>query len=195
MAGKNRTYNRFVILDRDGTLIVERNYLSSPGGVELLVNAAEGLRRFKELGWGRLIVTNQSGIGRGYFTRDTADAIHARMISLLAQHGAEIDGIYMCPHTPDDDCDCRKPKAGLVLKAATDWGFQPSDCLFIGDKASDVDLGRALGGSTILVLTGYGTEHYQCGLACPDFVVGDLSEAAEIATRTISSQGPEGQTV
>lgn len=181
-------YKRFVILDRDGTLIVERNYLSSPDGVELLANAAVGLRRFKELGWGRLIVTNQSGIGRGYFTWDVVDAIHTQMKALFARHGAEIDGIYVCPHAPEDDCDCRKPRTGLVRKAAADWGFDPSDCLFVGDKACDVELGRALGGSTILVLTGYGKEHYQSGLAHPDFVVRDLNEAVDVALKTTARQ-------
>ncbi len=188
-------YKRFVILDRDGTLIVERNYLSSPDGVELLANATEGLRRFKELGWGRLVVTNQSGIGRGYFTGDTVNAIHDQMAALFARRGAEIDGIYVCPHAPEDDCDCRKPRTGLVLKAAADWGFKPSDCLFIGDKACDIDLGRALGGSTILVLTGYGTEHWQTGLARPDFVVRDLSEAAEVAMKTVASQEQVGRPI
>jgi D-glycero-D-manno-heptose 1,7-bisphosphate phosphatase len=184
-------YKRFVILDRDGTLIVERNYLSSPDGVELLANATEGLSRFKELGWGRLVVTNQSGIGRGYFTGDTVNAIHDQMAALFARCGAEIDGIYVCPHTPEDNCDCRKPRTGLVLKAAADWGFEPSDCLFIGDKACDIELGRALGGSTILVLTGYGTEHWQSGLARPDFVVRDLNEAAEVAMKSVASREPD----
>lgn len=181
-----------MILDRDGTLIVERNYLSRLDGVELLPEAAVALRRFKELGWGRLIVTNQSGIGRGYFTRDTLKAIHVHMTDLFARSGAEIDGVYVCPHTPEDDCECRKPKAGLVYKAAADWGFTPSDCVFIGDKACDIELGRGLGATTILVLTGYGKEHYLSGLARPEFVAEDLSEAVEIAERTSapSRNGP-----
>jgi D-glycero-D-manno-heptose 1,7-bisphosphate phosphatase len=180
------TYKRFIILDRDGTLIVERNYLSNPDGVELLDNVAVALRRFQEQGWGRLVVTNQSGIGRGYFSPETVDSIHARMVELLARQGAAIDGIYVCPHTPEDDCDCRKPKTGLVLKAAADWGFDPSDCVFIGDKACDVDLGRALGGSTILVLTGYGKEHRERGLARPDFAVRDLDEAVDVILTALS---------
>jgi D-glycero-D-manno-heptose 1,7-bisphosphate phosphatase len=155
----------------------------------LLANAAEGLRRFKELGWGRLMVTNQSGIGRGYFTRDTVDAIHAHMKSLFGPHGAEIDGIYVCPHTPEEDCACRKPKTSLVLQAAADWNFDPADCFFIGDKACDIDLGRALGGTTILVLTGYGREHYQNGLARPDFVVRDLNEAVDVVLQATASRG------
>jgi D-glycero-D-manno-heptose 1,7-bisphosphate phosphatase len=184
-------YKRFVILDRDGTLIAERNYLSSPDGVELLANTAAGLRRFKELGWGRLIVTNQSGVGRGYFGSDAVDAIHSRMVDLFAQCGAEIDDIYVCPHAPEDDCECRKPKPGLVLRAAGDWGFEPSECVFVGDKACDVDLGRALGGLTILVLTGYGKQHHQDGLARPDFVVRDLNEAVDVVMKITVSQAPD----
>ena len=93
----------------------------------------------------------------------------------------------MCPHTPEDDCDCRKPKTGLVLKAAADWGFVPSECFFIGDEACDIDLRRALGVSTILVLTGYGEEYYKSGLAGPDFVAKDLNEAVDLVMKTTES--------
>lgn len=174
----------FVILDRDGTLIVERNYLASPEGLELLPNAAEGLRRFAELGWGRLVVTNQSGVGRGYFTRQAVDDIHTHLAALLATAGAGVEGFYICPHAPEESCACRKPKTALVLQAAADWGFDPAQSFFIGDKASDIELGQALGGSTILVLTGYGEEHYRKGLVQPDYVVRDLQEAAEVVARS-----------
>ncbi|HVV45200.1 MAG TPA: HAD-IIIA family hydrolase [Bryobacteraceae bacterium] len=180
--GRSRA-GRFAILDRDGTVIVEKNYLADPAGVELIQNAAEGLRRLEELGWGRLIVTNQSGVNRGYFTRRTVDAIHERMLDLLAREGAAIDGIYVCPHTPEERCDCRKPESGLVLQAAADWGFDPARCVFIGDKACDVDLGRRLGGTTILVRTGYGEEELRKNSTRADFVVSDLKEAAEVVMK------------
>lgn len=146
----------------------------------MLANAVEGLRRFAEFGWGCLVATNQSGIARGYFTRDTVDAIHVRMLTMLADRGAKIDGIYVCPHQPEDHCACRKPQTGLVLEAAAHWGFDPSECVFIGDKACDIELGRALGATTILVRTGYGEETVRRKLAVPDFVVRDLNEAAEV---------------
>lgn len=175
---------RFVILDRDGTLIVERNYLASPEEVKLLPHTAEGLRRIQELGWGRLVVTNQSGVGRGYFTLDTVADVHAHLRALLAESGATVDGFYICPHGPEEDCACRKPKTALVLQAAVEWDFDPAQSFFIGDKASDIELGRALGGSTILVLTGYGEEHYRSGFVRPDYVVRDLREAAEVIAST-----------
>src|SRR5512142_2196462 len=96
-------YTRFVILDRDGTLIVEKNYLCDPEQVELLPGAAEGLRRFAGLGWGRLVITNQSGVGRRYFDLSAVDAVHRRMHELLARAGAAVDGIYVCPHAPAQD--------------------------------------------------------------------------------------------
>ena len=180
------TGKRFVVLDRDGTLIVERNYLSDPEQVELVKNAAAGLRRFRELGFGLLVATNQSGVGRGFFTKETVDRVHARMIQLLAREGVTIDDIYVCPHAPEDDCACRKPKPGLVLQAAADLSFDPAECIYIGDKASDVELGQKLGGAGILVLTGYGQAHYETGRTHPDFVAADLLEAAEsVAVRKV----------
>ncbi len=170
----------FVILDRDGTLIAEKDYLSDPADVELIENAAAGLRLFGELGFGRLIVTNQSGVGRGYFAPEAVAAVHDRMLSLLAEAGAGVEGIYVCPHAPGDECACRKPQTALVLQAAAEWGFDPSRCVFIGDKASDVELGRNCGGVTILVRTGYGEEQLRQNLARPDYVVRDLKEAAEL---------------
>jgi D-sedoheptulose 7-phosphate isomerase len=182
---------RFIILDRDGTIIVERSYLSDPAGVELLPCAAEGLRRMESLDWGRLVVTNQSGIGRGYFDRKSVDEIHARMIELLRQAGTGIDAIYVCPHAPEDGCGCRKPGTALVLRAAAEWGFDPARSVVIGDKAGDVQLARALGARSILVRTGYGEEQLKQGLAQPDFVAENLLSAAEIIANMHDSNNGE----
>ena len=92
---------RLVLLDRDGTINVERNYLADPDGIELIPNAAEGIRRLRALGIAVAVVTNQSGIARGYCDWQTLDAIHDRLRGLLAEQGAEIDRIYVCPHHPD----------------------------------------------------------------------------------------------
>lgn len=172
---------RFVLLDRDGTLIVERDYLAAPEGVELLPHAAAGLRRFAGAGWGRLLLTNQSGVGRGYFDLAAVDAIHSRMIELLAEAGASLDGIYVCPHAPRDGCDCRKPRTGLAIRAAADWRFDPGAAVVIGDKASDIELGRAIGAKTILVRTGYGEKELARGEVRPDWVAEDLEEAAALS--------------
>ena len=175
------TSKRFLILDRDGTIVAEKNYLSAPDEVELLPGAAEGLRRFRALGWGSVIVSNQSGIGRGYFDLAAVDAVHGRLRELLIAAGATVDAIYICPHAPEEECGCRKPRTGLVLRAAADLGFEPAASIVIGDKDVDIELARALGVPAILVRTGYGSQHLRDGRARPDFAVSNLLEAAELA--------------
>ena len=138
---------RFVLLDRDGTIVVERNYLSHPDQVELIPGVAEGLKRLAQLGLGLLVVTNQSGIARGYFDEVRLAQIHRRMCDMLAAHGVRLDGIYVCPHMPEDDCGCRKPRAGLVATAAAELGFDPTDSFIVGDKPCDIELGRRVGAS------------------------------------------------
>ncbi len=179
---------RFVVLDRDGTLIVERNYLSDPDQVELITGAAAGLRRLQALGLGLIIVTNQSGIGRGLFDRAQVDLIHGRLIELLRAHSVHLDGIYLCPHRPEDHCACRKPKSGLVEQAARDLDFDPATSFVIGDKVCDVDLGHAIGATTFLVRTGYGAELETTGAALPDFVVDDVQAAVPAVQRLLAAQ-------
>jgi D-sedoheptulose 7-phosphate isomerase len=177
---------RFVILDRDGTLIVERNYLTQPGEVELLPGVAAGLRRLGELGLGLVVVSNQSAIGRGMLDREGLDAVHGRMNELLAQVGAPpIDAIYICPHTPEDLCGCRKPRPGLVVDAARELNFDPRRAFVIGDKECDIDLGSRVGATSILVRTGYGCKHLRAGLAKPHLVVDDLDQAARLIERIL----------
>jgi D-glycero-D-manno-heptose 1,7-bisphosphate phosphatase len=179
---------RFVVLDRDGTIIAERHYLSDPAQVELLPGAAEGLRRMAALGLGLIVVTNQSGVARGYFDLQRVDEIHARMRTLLAAEHVKLDGIYVCPHAPDADCTCRKPRAGLVLAAAAQLHFAPRECFVIGDKPCDIELGQALSATTILVRTGYGAEHEAAGSVRPDHVVDDLCAAAELIAPLVCSR-------
>jgi D-glycero-D-manno-heptose 1,7-bisphosphate phosphatase len=168
-----------ILLDRDGTLIREREYLADPAGVELLPGAVEGLRRFRDLGCPVLVLTNQSGVARGYFTLREVDSIHTRLDELLAAQGVSVDGYFVCPHGPDDGCDCRKPLPGLIRQAAARFEFDAISAVVIGDKISDLQLGRAIGGRAILVRTGYGraSEPQAAGLA--HAVVDDLSAAAE----------------
>jgi histidinol-phosphate phosphatase family protein len=171
---------RFVALDRDGTLIVERNYLDDPSGVELLPGVAEGLRELREIGMGLIVVTNQSGVGRGYFTRCQMDAVHARMNELLAAEGASLDGIYVCPHVPEDSCECRKPRPGMLLRAAAEHEFALRDLVVIGDKTCDVELGKEIGALTIQVTTGYGAALLAAGPSRADAVVDTLMQAAQV---------------
>jgi D-glycero-D-manno-heptose 1,7-bisphosphate phosphatase len=177
---------RVALLDRDGTIIAERQYLATPDGVELLPGAPEGLRRLMELDLGLVVVTNQSGLSRGYFDRTTLDAIHDRMRQLLARAGVALDGIYVCPHTAEDACDCRKPGPGLVRQAAADLGFDPVEAFVLGDKACDVDLGLAVGATTFLLRTGYGDRMPADVRARANYVVDDLRQAAEVIGRIIA---------
>jgi len=170
---------RFVLLDRDGTLIVEKHYLSDPEQVELIEGAAAGLRRLAARGLGLVIVTNQSGIGRGFFDVARLAEIHERLLRELRAEGVELDGLFVCPHHPDERCACRKPRTGLALRAAAELGFEPAHAFVVGDMASDVALGRALGATTLLVRTGHGAATLAQGVARPDHVVADLREAAQ----------------
>ena len=176
---------RFAMLDRDGTLIHERHYLSDPNDVELLPGAVEGLLSLRKMGLGLVVLTNQSGVGRGYFDVARLELVHARMNSLLAQEGVEVDGIYYCPHRPEDLCPCRKPRPGLVNRAASELRFQPGDGFMIGDKAIDVQLGRAVGATTFLVLTGYGKQERGVAAGYADHVADDLAQVAEIVVSLI----------
>lgn len=143
-----------VLLDRDGTLIVEKNYLADPAGVELERGVVEGLTQLQRAGYRLVVVTNQSGIGRGYFTLSDAEAVNARVAQVLAVQGVTIDGWYICPHRPDADCDCRKPRPGLALAAAEDLSLDLARSWVIGDKPSDVELAAAFGGRGLLVNPG-----------------------------------------
>jgi D-glycero-D-manno-heptose 1,7-bisphosphate phosphatase len=171
---------RFVVLDRDGTVVVERNYLSDPAQLELLPGAAAGLRQLGGLGLGLVIISNQSGVGRGYFDEARLSLIHQRLQSLLGAEGVRLDGIYYCPHLPEDDCGCRKPRPGLLRRAGQQLRFDPRDSFVIGDKACDVELGRAVGATTLLVRTGYGAQFAADPRLGADFVVDDMEQAAAV---------------
>lgn len=182
---------RFVLLDRDGTLIAERNYLARVEDVELFPSTAPGLRLLHQAGLGLAVLTNQSGLGRGYFDWAALNAVHAHLTQLLANEGVPLSGIYVCPHTPDDDCDCRKPKVALVQHAAAELHFDPAQSFVIGDKPCDIELGRQVGAATFLVRTGYGASWERQGLQA-DYIVDDLLAAARIILERTLIQG--GQT-
>jgi D-glycero-D-manno-heptose 1,7-bisphosphate phosphatase len=176
----NSDARRFAILDRDGTINAEREYISSPDQVELLPRTLKGLRRLCDLGLGIIVITNQSGVGRGYYGMAQVEAVHERLRELLAADRVELNGIYVCPHAPDDGCNCRKPRTGLLEQARRDLGFSPHKCFVIGDKPTDVGLGKAVGATTILVRTGYGNATEADPNVSPDLVADDLFEAAEL---------------
>lgn len=172
------TSRRFVLIDRDGTINVEKHYLSDPDQLELYPGVAAAIRRLNRLDLGVVVVTNQSGVARGYFDLARLDEIHTRLYTLLESEGAAIDGLYVCPHSPDDDCSCRKPLPGMIEQAVADHHFDPSRAFMIGDKEVDVELGLAVGAVSFLVRTGHGAK-YVAGTKA-DHIVDDLPAAVRV---------------
>jgi D-glycero-D-manno-heptose 1,7-bisphosphate phosphatase len=171
---------RYVVLDRDGTVIEERNYLSNPEEVKLIDGAAAALRELIRDGYGLAIITNQSGVGRGFFDETTVNEIHHKLTELLAAEEVTIDGFYVCPHRPEDNCLCRKPALGLLEQAVRELRFDPRASIVIGDKASDIQMGRRAGATTFLVRTGYGSQFAPQESLGADYVVDDLRAAVEM---------------
>lgn len=171
---------RTVFLDRDGTIIVDKHYLSDPDEVELERGAAAGLVRMAEMGLRLVGVTNQSGIAKGLFDLTAAQAVNARVDALLAPYGVPLERWYICPHDSGAGCECRKPAPGMVFNAARDLGLDPSAAFVIGDKLSDVDLAAATGGQGILVKTGKGAALATAARARGIEVVPDLVGAADV---------------
>jgi D-glycero-D-manno-heptose 1,7-bisphosphate phosphatase len=171
-----------IFLDRDGTLIEEVNYLSHVEDLRLFPFTQESVQILKDAGYLLVVVTNQSGIGRGIFAESDMHAVHEAIQNQL--NGA-IGGFYFCPHLPCDGCVCRKPLTGMIDAATRDLDINLENSWMIGDKHVDVNAGRAAGLSTALVLTGYGTSHRDSLENDPDVIADDLLGAArEIIKRT-----------
>ena len=176
-----------VFLDRDGTLIEEVGYLDRPERVELYPWSTEAIQAFNRAGLRVIIVSNQSGVARGFFDHSVVDQVHAHIAGLLQAGGAVIDAYYYCPHHPDGSirelamkCACRKPGRGLVDQAVQEFGIDPRRSFTVGDRWLDVALARTIGGQGVLVRTGYGAREERrppAGLTA-DAVVNNLIEAA-----------------
>ncbi|SFK62525.1 D-glycero-alpha-D-manno-heptose-1,7-bisphosphate 7-phosphatase [Methylocapsa palsarum] len=178
-----------IFLDRDGTIIEEKNYLDDPAEVKLLQGASEGLLALSAHMLPLVVVSNQSGVGRGYFSLAQAQAVQDQLRELLAREGVTIAGWYMCPHDPLDKCACRKPLPGMIRAACQDLSLDPSKSFMIGDKRCDIDLAAAVGATGILVTTGYGAKEadYARSIAAP--VCGDLIEVSEVVARRLALAG------
>jgi len=187
---RNNTEIKAAFLDRDGTINVEKGYLHRPEEVELIDGAAEAVRRLNEAGYTVFGVSNQSGVARGFHEEKDVELVNRRVIEMVKDKGGEIKEILYCPHHPDGiveefakACGCRKPAGGMVEEAKSRHGFTFSESIVIGDKAVDVELGRALGAKTALVLTGYGKSEKAKiedeGKVTPDYYASDLADAVD----------------
>jgi D-glycero-D-manno-heptose 1,7-bisphosphate phosphatase len=160
MRTPTQAIRRAVFLDRDGTLNVEKKYLFRVEDWEWIPGAVEAIRLLSELGYELVVVTNQAGVARGYYTATDVEQLHRFVADDLASHGLSIAAFHHCPHHPDfgdvRQCDCRKPGAGMLLAAATNLEIDLSRSWMIGDKLIDIEAGRKAGTRSILVRTGYG---------------------------------------
>ena len=185
------TSNRAVFLDRDGTVNVEKEYLHRPEEFAFIDGAPEAISLLKNAGFLVIVVTNQSGIGRGYYDEAAVHRLHRYMDEQLARQGTAVDGYYLCPHHPlhgigdyRRECGCRKPLPGMLLEAAADFSIDLNASYVIGDKMADVEAGLAAGCRPLLVRTGYG-EKESASLPAGISVVDDILAAA----RQIISEG------
>lgn len=174
---------RAVFLDRDGTLNVEKDYLFRPEEFEFILGAPQAVRRLKAAGFLVVVVTNQSGVARGFYGEAEVERLHRHVQQLLVPFDTSIDAFYFCPHHPVDgigryrvDCDCRKGRPGMLLQAAREHRIDLSRSYMIGDKPADIEAGTAAGCTPILVRTGYGAKvKVECSLQADD-----LPEAVEL---------------
>jgi D-glycero-D-manno-heptose 1,7-bisphosphate phosphatase len=170
-----------VFLDRDGTIAEEVGYLNHVSRFRILPRVADAIRRLNEAQLPVIVVTNQSGVGRGYFPESVVHTIHELMTQQLEAAGAHLTAVYYCPHTPADGCDCRKPKTGMLDRAAREHAIELRRSFVVGDRHGDIELARRAGASSVLVRTGYGEGEYLWNAPKwqfqPDFVAADLADA------------------
>lgn len=172
-----------MFLDRDGTVSEEVGYLNHVSRFRMLSGVAGAIRTLNDARLPVVVVTNQSGVGRGYFPEALVHEVHERMISQLAAAGARLDGIYYCPHVGADDCLCRKPKTGMLERAASELSLNLKKSFVVGDRGGDVAMAHRAGCKSVLVRTGFGEGelawHASKWPQQPDFVAKDLREAVE----------------
>ena len=180
--------DKLIILDRDGVINHDsEDYIKTPEEWRPLRGSLDAIAALSAAGFRIVVVSNQSGIGRGLFSETVLDEIHRKMLSAVAAAGGAIAGIYYCPHTPDDDCDCRKPRPGLLARVADDFGVSLAGVPFVGDKSADIELARRVGARPILVLTGHG----QATLASlHDTEVETFPDLAGTATALLAERSP-----
>ncbi len=192
--------NVAVFMDRDGTVSKEIGYVNHPGRYHLIPGTSMAIKKLNELGIKAILATNQAGVARGYFAEEMIDRVHNKLERLLAADDAQLDAIYYCHHHPDvgegkfkKDCNCRKPKPGMLLQAKEDFDLDLSKSYMIGDKISDVELAHKVAAKGVLVLTGYGRGSYEHDQdqweVEPDYVAEDLFDAVEWIIMDLKREG------
>ena len=181
---------RAVFLDRDGTICEEMGYLNHISRFRMFPFAAAAIRKLNGAGHAVVVITNQSGVARGIFPEELVHRVHEQMVGELAAGGARVDGVYFCPHKSDDNCECRKPRPGMLERAAREHQLALEGSFLVSDRYADLEMGQAAGVKGILVLTGYGRGEYEWHRASwarqPDFVAEDLSVAADIVVKELA---------
>ncbi len=179
--------DKVIILDRDGTLVVDRGYLDDPAGLQFERGAAEGVQWLYSQGFRLVVISNQSGVDRGYFTLEQLQAMNARLNDMVEEAGARLEGIYCCPHSPAAGCSCRKPAQGLMNQAASELRFDPARAVVVGDKETDIEFGRGARAATILIAP----NPPQIPLRVqPDVVASDFTTAARAAAAMCGLSAP-----
>lgn len=180
--------SRVVFLDRDGVICRDRDdYVKSWHEFVWIPGAREALKRLNDNHYMTIVVTNQAGVARGITSQQAVEDIHERMAREVSQVGGKIERVYYCPHKPEDKCDCRKPKAGLLLKAARDFAFNPKKSYLVGDKISDIEAGHRLGCTTIMIKNGENRGN-STGKNRADYTVSDLAEAVDLILQLDSTE-------
>jgi len=172
-----------LFLDRDGTIARDVHYCRRVEDFELLPTVPQAIKLLNANGFKVVVVTNQSGVARGYFTEETLAQIHKKMEEELAEHGAHVDAIYYCPHHPDDGCECRKPKTTLFHQAARELDIELGLSYVVGDLQMDIAAGKALGCKTVLVTTG--PQEGNNVIDLPAYIAENLLEAAQYITNQL----------
>lgn len=198
--------DRAIFIDRDGTLNEEVGYITEIAQFQLFDFSAEAVKLINEAGWRAIVVTNQSGIARGLFTEEFLRQLHAQMEAFLRERRARFDAIYYCPHHPEmgeppwrQECDCRKPKPGLIERAARDFALDLKKCFVIGDRYRDLEMGWAAGARSVMVMSGYGCQEYEMERESwprqPDHVANNLLEAVRWILRNVEGGDLESRQI
>lgn len=173
--------SKAIFLDRDGVINQEVQFVAKPEEFHILDNSIKALKLLMETDYKIIIITNQSGMGYGYYTEDDYQAVTNKMVKIFAEEGIVIDAIYHCPHRYEEKCNCRKPGTGMLDKAKKEFAIEYERSWFIGDKTSDIKAGENVGVKTIMVLTGAAGKDGRYDVK-PDFIAADLLEAVYFIT-------------